>query len=353
MTEPATARLAPREPVTSLRLFGRGDRALVLSPAQRTFTIGAGGCDLVVPSALGARLEPLHATLERTASGLRIRDRESAHGVFRAVRGPRVDELLVEAGDVFWLADVPMLAMDTYLESLRSRIAWCVGLDRHLAIDEAVEASTDGPVALVGPPGTDARWLAEVVHRTSAQRAGAFLSAADGVLPALEAAAGSTVFLDLGTVAKLPAPYAKRLFDPTLDVHVIFAAADSRRLTMTLDSYSDRTRVVTLWPLRLRRNELLRLLAIHWRDELRTGRRIEELPRIEAITSYAWPRGFPELREHSVRLLAYLEHRGLRNAARALGIAHQTLSGHFRRIGFPCRDGDESAPSGLRPRRNA
>lgn len=341
MTDAAVTHLAPRSPITSVRFFGRGESPLVLSPVQRAFTIGAGGCDLVVPPTLAARVDPLHAALERVGSGLRIRDHGSAHGVFRALRGPRVDELLVEAGDVFWIADVPLLALDTHLEVLRARVAWCVGLDRHLAIDDAVESITDSPIALVGPPGSDARWLAEAIHHASPRRAGTFLSSADGVLPPLDGAAGATVFVDLETVTRLPAPYARRLFDASRDLRAIFAAPSGRRLAALLDAYCDRTRVVTMWPLRLRRDELLRLVAIHWRDELRTGRRVEELSRIDEITSYAWPRGFTELREHSARLLAYLEHGGVRPASRALGIAHQTLSGHFRRIGFPCRDDDE------------
>ena len=169
------AHLAPRAPITSLRFFGRADAALALLPVQRAFTIGAGGCDLVVPRALSALVEPLHAALDRVGSGLRVRDQTTAHGIFRALRGPRVDELLVEAGDVFWLADVPFLALDTHLEALRSRVAWCVGLDRHVAIDDALEAIANGPIVLVGPPGSDARWLAEAIHHASPQRAGRFL----------------------------------------------------------------------------------------------------------------------------------------------------------------------------------
>lgn len=38
------------------------------------------------------------------------------------------------------------------------------------------------------------------------------------------------------------------------------------------------------------------------------------------------------------RLLAYLEHGKLREAAASLGIAHQTLADHFGRIGFKVRD---------------
>lgn len=89
----------------------------------------------------------------------------------------------------------------------------------------------------------------------------------------------------------------------------------------------------------------MRLLALVWRDELRTGRRVDELARIDEIVSYDWPGGLHELREHAPRLLAYLEHGGLRPAARALGIAHQTLAEHFWRIGFPVNQAEGEARS--------
>lgn len=325
--------------MTGIRSFGRGDLTWHLSRAQFAFTAGAGGCDLVVPTHRASQIAPLHATIERIGSGLRVRDEITAHGVFRALRGPRVDELHVEAGDVFWLADVALLATDARLERLRDRVAWCVGLDRHVAVDEAIEAIAQGrPLVLAGPPGTDARWLAEAAHEASPQRDGRFVAPVDGALPAIDELIGATVFIELANRSGLPAPFVHRLFDPTQDVRAIFTTPDVRRACAVLDTYASRAHVVPLCPLRHRSAEIVRLVAMHWRDVLRTGRRVEELPRIEEIARYTWPRGFAELRSHSARLLSYLEHGGLRPAARELGVAHQTLAEHFRRIGFPCLD---------------
>ena len=122
-------------------------------------------------------------------------------------------------------------------------------------------------------------------------------------------------------------------------LRTIFAAADDRRVRARIDTYRDKVRTVQLMPLARRPEDFPHLLALHWIDELRTRRRVEELgPGLAKIAQYKWPRNFDELREHSPRLLAYLEHEGLRRAAAALGIKHQTLSGHFRRIGFPVLD---------------
>ena len=81
--------LAPRAPVTALRWFGRGDPPLRLPAGQQVFTIGAGECDLVMPCAVSTQVAARHATVTREGTGLRVVDRDSAHGTFRALRGSR------------------------------------------------------------------------------------------------------------------------------------------------------------------------------------------------------------------------------------------------------------------------
>lgn len=332
--------LAPREPITSLRFFGRDLPALPLPSSKKLFTIGAGVCDLVVPRDLSTGVSAFHATLDRVYNALHVQDQDTKNGTYRSLGNPRLASFQIQAGDVFWLADVPLLPMDTQLEVLRPQLAWCLGLERHKAIDEALEVVAEGrPLALLGPPGTDAARLAEAMHQASPQRHNFFLSVTAPPLPSLEHAYGGTVFIDLDRVQKIPAPYVRILFEPSRSLRTIFAAADDRRVRARIDTYRDKVRTVTLMPLARRPEDFPHLLALHWIDELRTRRRVEELgPGLKKIAQYGWPRNFDELREHSPRLLAYLEHEGLRRAAAALGIKHQTLSGHFRRIGFPVLD---------------
>ncbi len=332
--------LSPREPITSLRFFGRGLPVLPLPSSKRLFTIGAGVCDLVVPRELSTGVSGFHATLDRIHNALHVQDQDTKNGTFRSLGNPRLASFQVQAGDVFWLADVPLLPMDTQLEVLRPQLAWCLGLERHKAIDDALEVVAEGrPVALLGPSGTDAARLAEAIHKASPQRNNFFLSVTTAPLPSLEHAYGGTVFLDLDRIQKVPAPYVRILFEPSRSLRTIFAAADDRRVRARIDTYRDKVRTMTLLPLARRPEDFTQLLAIHWIDELRTRRRVEELgPGLRKIAHYRWPRNFDELREHSPRLLAYLEHEGLRRAAAALGIKHQTLSGHFHRIGFPIMD---------------
>jgi FHA domain len=332
--------LAPREPITSLRFFGRELAVLPLPSSKRLFTIGAGVCDLVVPRELSRSVSGFHATLDRNHNAIHIQDQDTKNGTYRSLSNPRLASFQIQAGEVFWLADVPLIAMDTQLEVLRPQLAWCLGLERHKAIDEALEVVAEGrPVALLGPVGTDAARLAAAIHKASPQRNNFFLSVTTAPLPSLEHAHGGTVFLDLDQVKKVPAPYARILFEPSRSLRTIFAAADDRRLRARIDTYRDKVRTMSLVPLARRPEDFPHLLAIHWIDELRTRRRVEELGRgLGTIAAYDWPRNFDELREHAPRLLAYLEHEGLRPAAAALGIKHQTLSGHFRRIGFPVLD---------------
>lgn len=100
--------------------------------------------------------------------------------------------------------------------------------------------------------------------------------------------------------------------------------------------------MIALTPLARRGDEVMRLLAIYWRDELRSGARVEALGAgAHALADHAWPRGLDELREQARRLLAYVEHGSLRAAADALGIRRQTLAGHFLRIGYTTPTADE------------
>lgn len=333
-------RLATREAITSLRFAGTDRPPLLLPSSQRRFSIGAGACDLVIPRDVSKNVSGYHASLERVGSALLVVDQESKNGSYRSHHENRLATFQVQAGESCWLADVQLLAMDTHLDVLRPRLAWCLGLDDHAAIDGAIETiAAGGPLALVGPAGSDAARLACAIHDASTRRQNFFLPVVATPLPSLDHANGGTAFVDLDRIAKVPASYVAALLDDLRGVRPIFAASSERVLREHLDDHAHRLRRVSLVPLAKRRAEVVRLLALHWIGELHTGRHVEELgPAVAALAQHDWPRGVEELREQSPRLLAYLEHGGVRPAAEALGITHQTLGAHFKRIGFAVRD---------------
>lgn len=331
--------LAPPEPATSLRYVGRRLPPLPLDPARRRFSIGAGDCDLVIPREISKNISAVHAVIDRRGSALEVRDQGSKNGSYRTRGEPHLAVFPVPAGQTFWLADVQFQSMDPLLDVLRRAVAWSIGLDNDAAIDAAIEAvSLGGPLALVGPPGCDAELLAAAIHAASTRRNNFFLVATTAPLPSLEHARSGTTFVDLRRLKKVPAAYVAALLDGSGLHRPIFAADDPRDLRKHLDEHDRKLSVVTLTPLARRRKEVPRLLAYHWAETLRTHRRIEELgAAVDALARYDWPRGVEELREHSPRILAYLEHGTLRDAAAALGVAHQTLAKHFQRIGLPIR----------------
>jgi|GEM_PF-1306356 len=327
--------LAPRRPVTALRWYGRGSDPVLLERGRGRFTIGASACDVVVPAALAAAVSAQHALLVRVHSGLRIDDRGSKNGTFRSLGSARLPSFQLEAGDRFWLADVPVLAVDDALEALRPQLAARLGLDRHDAVDAALVNIADGrPLALVGPAGLDAAALARAIHEAGAQRDNAFVTVT-AAAPPLDEVRGGTIFVDLDRLRSLTAPQLRPWFDPANGVRVIVAGATERRLRACLDTYRDQLHAIALVPLAQRPGDVTRLLELHWRDRLDSPHRVEELgPGVAGLADYRWPRNLDELGEHAPRLLAYLERGSLRGAALALGIAHQTLDSHFARIAF-------------------
>ena len=321
--------------MTSLRYLGRDLAALVLPPSKARFTIGSGACDLVIPRTVSTKVSGFHAQIERHGSGLLVHDQQSKNGTFRSRTTPRVATASVQAGESFWLGDVGLLAMDDDLDVLRPRLARSLGLEQHVPIDRGLGLiAAGGALALVGPAGLGEVELAKAIHAASTHRNNFFLHVDAEPLPSLAHSFGGTVLLELDQLKRVPATYLVTLFDTARGLRPIVVARSDRTLQRHLDHY--RTEVVTLMPLAERPNDIARLLAMHWIEELHTGRRVEELARgVAAIGRHAWRRNLAELYEQSPRLLAYLEHGTLRAAAAALGIKHQTLAAHFKRIGFP------------------
>lgn len=315
--------LAPWGPVDTLRLVGQG-LALPLSTELDVVTVGTQACDVNLPATI-SQVGNRQATIVRVAraNAICVRERDGV-------------ERVVKPGEIFELAGMSMLATDARLESIRRKLTWCMGLANHVAVDAALEIVADGhPIALLGAANLDALPLAQAIHAASPQRRGVFLAVEAAPVPSLSNLSNGTVFVNLDSV-KATAPLIRCLSERARGLRVIFAARDRKRLRYRLDSAGDHVRAIELMPLAQRRHEVPALLAMHWRDDVRSaGRSVDELgDGVVGLERYAWPRNFDELREQSRRLLAVLEHGSLRPTARALGIRHQTLVGHFRRIGF-------------------
>jgi len=352
------ARFAER--ITSLRFYGTNHAAVALAERARIFTIGSAACDVVVPRDLAGDVAPVHATIERVEGAIRISDQVSRHGLYRRPRSPRVAELLLNAGAVGWVGGCAVMALDPDLEALRLRLAWSVGIDAHLAVDEALAAVVDGvPLALVGARNLDAVALARAIHHAGADRERAFVSCEGTEIPPIEGFTG-TLVVDLDRVRRFAASQVATMFAAQCGARVILLANDERGLRRHLDTYTERVRSIALMPLGRRPQELERLLQAIWSDELRTARRVEHLDRraLAGMAAHDWRGNFDELRAMAVRLLAYVEHRSLRRAAQSLGVRHQTLSRHLNRIGVPVVDQADrdlarplAAPERSRPHR--
>ena len=333
--------LAPRPGITGLRLCGTDQPPLALAPDRRQFTLGADGCDLVIPRSRSTAVSALHAVLERIGDDtLRVQDLDSANGLFATRGAPRARSLQLHGGDTFWIADVALQATDPYLDALRAHLACHLGLTRLDAIDDAITAiAGDRPLVLVGPLGTGARRLADVIHATSVHRDRPFIVGSPPLLGLVRHAPGATVFVDLDDLDRLPASIAAALFDPAHGLRLIFAATSEARARGRLDHYRDRLTAIALAPLATRPDDIAPILQFHWATELDTSLRVEQLgpAALRALAAHRWPQNLDELFDHAPRLLAFLSHPTLRSAAEALGVTRQTLTQHLDRLGVPTR----------------
>jgi hypothetical protein len=237
------------------------------------------------------------------------------HPLYRSPWTASVREMVLHPGSVAWLGEVPLLALDERMVSLRPRLAWSMGLDAAGPVDAALVAVADrAPLLILGPHTLDD----------------------DAILAALD---GAAVCIDLDEPRALPAPHAARVFAPRRDARVVLRATKENRARSVLDTYASRVSVLRLVPLASRPGEISRLLAAMWRD-LGTSARVDALGAraLRGLAAYRWPGNLTELRAHAPRLLAYHQRGGLRAAARSLGVTHHTLAGHFRRIGMPIID---------------
>lgn len=321
--------------IVALRFHGTGLPAVALLPGKRVFTIGSGTADVVVPRIVASEVADVHAIVERTADGLRLTE-SGGNGIYRNAWTPAVTELLLHAGQVGWVGSVAVQALDDRLVTLRPRVAWNLGLDAHAAVDDALAViATRAPLLLLGPRGTEGERLARAIHEAT-DGARAFVET-DRPIPHLEDA---TLYVDLDGLTRLPASRAAELLRPWRDLRVIFNATSERHASGLLDSHLASIHTLTLPPLATRRAEVPRLLGALW-HQLGSGcdPATDLSPAaLLSLTAHDWPGNLASLRDNARRILAYHHAGGLRPAARTLGIKHQTLAGHFNRIGFPMLD---------------
>ena len=336
-------RLVGPGPVVALRVVGT-EVELRLPLGQRTFTLGASSaCDLVIPRTVSRKVSALHATVGRLADGrLVVADQGSKNGTFPAAGAPRATAFEVTVGQRFEVGDVALLAVDDHLQQLRRPAAWTLGLAATAAVDAALEViAHDLPLALVGPPGTDALALARQIHATSAHRQHFCLELVQpGTAPALEHAVGGTVIIDLAAVGKVTKRTVEAVLDrdregPRRGLRAIFLATSTRQLVGALDVLRDEVEAVAVPALAARGADVPALLAHVWLHELETRRRVEELgsAAVAALQTAAWPRNLDSLREVAPRLLALVEHGSVRAAAAALGMSRQALANALARVG--------------------
>ncbi len=329
------AQLASPGAITSLKLVGRSGPPMALSPTCASFSIGTERCDLRLSRVLTPYVSRRHARIERTAIGLRVVDHGSRNGLYSSSTTGRVPTLEVCAGGRFWLADVEILALDAQLEALRPALAACIGLNDDLHVDRALAlASRGGPLALVGPPGTGAKWLARQIHDTGAQRAAPFV-VLNHASPPLDH--GGTAFFDLDTTPAREATAEAAVFAAMKRTRVIVGTtpATTRSRLERLAHHRDAVGVIELVPLARRPHDVVPLLDAHWATALHSRRRVAELgDGVHYLAEHPWPGNLDERPKQSRRLLALLEHPSIRAAARSLGIRRQTLSGHLERLGL-------------------
>lgn len=333
---PALA-LAPRAPITRLRLRGHEHEPIELPAEQATFTIGAKGCDVIVPRRISRAVSWRHARLEREGSALRVVDLGSRNGSFAGAGRAREASFQVPPGGTFQLADVEILATDLGLEATRAHLACAIGIDRDAEVDQAViDVASGEPLLLVGAHGTGKRRLAAVIHATGPQRDNVRIDGAP-VPGLIRFAQGASVYVDLDTLPALPARYVAALFDRRRGLRLIFATTDERHARRCLDHYTARLRTIALTPLAWRLQDVVHLLQFIWSTEWASVEPVAALgpDALAALAAYPWPRNLEELYDQAPRLLAYQQRGGLRPAAAALGIRHQTLAQHLARLGFP------------------
>jgi hypothetical protein len=349
--------VAPPDSVIALRVLGSDAPDIPLPLTRRTFVLGSDNADPDVTVKVSSRMKDpkareevsrVHLLMQRKGKELLIRDQASTNGTY--IKDAPVAEGTVKPGDRIRLGKgagaVTLLAMDEETALLRPRLQWVLGFTAHVVVDEALTTIIRGdpllPLLLVGEAACEQRWLAEQIHATSSRRFKGFSAIVppltDYTTP-LAVATQGTVFIDLATFDKVPAPFVRELFGATYSVRPIIAAPDFDRASAQLGK--DRALaldIIKIPPIRDRREDVPRILnSLFRRPPLEKKRDVAELgdAAVAALMEFDWPDNFDDLRRNAPRILALIESGGnKRGAARLLDQSHQNLNKALARIGL-------------------
>jgi hypothetical protein len=362
LTDPVDVFSLPApDPITALRIVGTDLPEIPLPPSKLTFTLGSAPSPREVDIRLSSKMlhgldydrdhiSTFHLVMQRKGSKLRVLDHGSTNGTH--YRESRETDFFVVAGETFRPGDVPLLALNEPLRSLRTELLWWLGLEAHATIDRAIHETiaTDEPIALLGPVDCEPLLLAEWIHKTSRRRDSAFvpvgppLATREAQKAKLDHAEGGSIFLDVREFDALPAFFVRGLFE-SKKIRPIIAAPDLARAADRLGD--QRLRAIEIPKLADRAADVPGLLDILFR-RAGSSHTIAELNQLggedntAALVAHKWPGNFVELRKAAPKLLAVIEHGGPRPASRALGQkSHSSLSTWLKRLGIRVRSDDE------------
>jgi len=153
------------ELIVALQEYG-GEAEYPLSLDKVRFRVGKGrGVDVEIPN---PHVSAQHARIERHGRQLRIIDERSKNGIW--VDGRRERELVIDAGGRVDIASTPLVALDGAMRVVRPVLRTLVSAQGTTADDILIAAITETPVLILARPGSEARPVAEAIHRASRRR---------------------------------------------------------------------------------------------------------------------------------------------------------------------------------------
>jgi len=149
-------------------------------------------------------------------------------------------------------------------------------------------------------------------------------------------AAKTSLILSLDSDASIDPDVAAMLFDARVGVRLLALAASpdvARRVVSA--ARVERMHHVPVRPLGHRGGDIATLLDRTFAERAGSLRVAQLTPANQAaLTTYAWPGNFDELRAVADAIVAHVTGGGLRPAAKSLGMPHQTLHRRLARMGL-------------------
>jgi hypothetical protein len=301
---------------------------------------GSSRCAISIP---GRGLSARHCLLERRAYRLRLHDLDSSHGTF--VRARKLDgSVELHPGDLFTARPMTFVCLNDDMRQHRPTLFEILGAGAARGPDWVlVQAALGaGPLLFTGDAGCDLDRLARAVHAVSPRRiqppveGGPVPRERAAQVALIRRAAKTSLILSLDSDASIDPEVAAMLFDARGGVRLLALAASpdvARRVVSA--ARVERMHHVPVRPLRSRGGDLATLLDRTFAERAGSLRVVELTPANQAaLTAYAWPGNFDELRAVTDAIKEYITRGGLRPAAQSLGMPHQTLHRRLARIGL-------------------